>query len=91
MPGSSEIRDIIAGPWWAEEGNSCPVERERREWPQVGGEGAWGRGHSVASTELHMSAKGCSHDSLAQAGLGLLLPLGQLAEAVLRALLVPPS
>lgn len=57
----------------------------------MGGEGGRGRGHREASRELHISAKGCSHDSLAQAGLGLLLPLGQLADAVLRALLVPPS
>lgn len=57
----------------------------------MGGEGRWGRGHRATSRELHISAKGCSHDSLAQAGLGLLLPLGQLATAVLRALLVPPS
>lgn len=57
--------------------------------------GGWGGGTGQraqgASRELHISAKGCSHDSLAQAGLGLLLPLGQLADAVLRALLVPPS
>lgn len=75
-PGSSGIRDIAAGPWWAEEGNSCPAETERREWSQVHGEGD-GQGAQGACRELPTSAKGYAHGSLAKAELGLLLPLGQ--------------